>query len=107
MGTSVNVQKTAADEAWIILNRWSPPNHLARITVVGVATYQIEGTMNRLNRGETADEFVLDDASGCAITGFTVSQTFILGQIPLEAIRVNQTDGGGTVNIHIMQQGAA
>ena len=88
------------------MNRWGPPIYAALVTVTGTVVYQLEGTFNQLNRGDTPVSWVLDDLSGVPIIGETETQCFNLQEIPLEFIRVNKTSGGGTVTIHIVQQGS-
>jgi len=102
----INTQLVNADDVWIQMNRWGPPVYAATVTVTGTVTYQLEGTFNHLNRGETATPFTLDDAAGTSISGETTTKCFNLQEIPMEFMRVNQTAGGGTVDIHVVQQGS-
>ena len=93
---------------WIQLNRWGAPHYIIRATVNGAATYTIEGTLVQLNRGQIAaasDIFPVDDAQYTPIIAQTTTQTFQLAPGPLEFIRVNQTAGAGSVDLHVMQSG--
>jgi hypothetical protein len=105
IASPINTQLSNADDVWIPTNHWGPPVYAALVTVTGTVVYQLEGTFDRINRGEAPVSWVLDDASGIPIVGETVTKCFNLQEIPLEFIRVNQTAGGGTVAIHLVQQG--
>lgn len=90
-------------KAWFPLNRWGPSNYTITIIKTGTVSINVEGTVVQLNRGDTiaaGDVFTLP--SGATITANT---SFGVSDLPLEAIRVNQTSGTGTVSMHIMQAG--
>lgn len=109
MASSVNSQRTLSAgigiKEWVPLNRWGPPEYAVVVTVSGTATWKLEGTLNRINRGETAVPFLLEDRLGTAITAIVDDDNFLLGQTPLEAMRLNQTAGAGTATLHVVQQG--
>jgi hypothetical protein len=107
MSTPLNKRKTYAAgvgaKGWFMLNRWSPSNYIVNIIISGVATVDLEGTMVQLNRGETttaSDIFVLPGGASIA-----ASVAVNVADVPIEAIRINQTAGAGTVTMHIMQAG--
>lgn len=110
MATPINTEKTTSAGVvagdWIPMNRWSIAEYSAYVAVTGTITYQIEGTLNKINQGETAVAFILDDASGAAISGKTTTSAYDIGNAPVEAIRINQTAGTGSTTIRVMQSGA-
>lgn len=107
MSTPLNKRITYAAgtgaKDWFMLNRWSPSNYTVNIIMSGTATVDLEGTLVQLNRGDTAtpdDIFVLP--GGASITATAAVN---VADVPVEALRINQTAGIGTVTMHIMQGG--
>ncbi len=111
MASSVNIQRTLSAgtgaKDWFIMNRYAPTEYVVVVTVTGTATWTLEGTLNKLNRGETAIPFVLEDRLGTPIAAQVDDGNFLLGQIPMEAMRLNQDSGAGTATMQVMQQGSA
>lgn len=107
MSVPINTKKigsagTGAKD-WIPVNRWGPSNYTINLTFNGAATVNVEATLVQLNRGEAAvstDIFTLPSLG--AITANVAVQ---VSDTPFEFIRVNQTAGVGSVDIHIMQGG--
>lgn len=93
------------EKPWVPLNRWANDDYTVKLTVNGMATFSLEGTISQINRGESGSEFTLNDESGTPISGITSTTTYVIAATPLEAIRVNQTAGTGSVDMHIMQSG--
>lgn len=85
----------------IPLNRWGQTQYVVQLVA---GTWSVEGTLARLNRGETAVWGVVDDSGGVAITTIAASGNQILNiaEGPFEAVRLTSA-GAGT--IRIMQQG--
>ena len=111
MSSPVNVTKalsagTGAKD-WVLLNRWGPSAYQVSMVLSGAATYDLEGTNSRLNRGETAIVFKIDDAQFTPITGQTGDKAFELSKAPVEAVRINQTAGAGSVTLYVKLQGAS
>ena len=87
---------------WIQLNRWdNNANYSLVIGISGTAEVNVEGTLDYINRGETPKTFVVKNAEG-----ITTTASLNVTNTPLEAIRVNQISGTGTVEFHVMQGGA-
>ena len=113
MGASVNVKQvneagTGAKD-WIILNRQSKPDYSLNIIITGTVTASIQATLKQQNnptnepQAGAAQAEDIFDISG--LTGITASQASKIVDTPLEAIRVNQTAGTGSVTLHVMQAG--
>lgn len=107
MSTPLNKRKTYAAgvgaKDWFMLNRWSPSSYTVNLILDAGVTVDLEGTAIQLNRGETAtadDIFVLP--GGSAISATTAISVV---DVPLEAIRINQTAGVGSAIMHVMQGG--
>lgn len=111
MATPVNVSKAlsagAGAKDWVVLNRWGPAAYQISMVLTGAATYDLEGTNSRLNRGETAVVFKVDDHAHTPITAQTSDMAFHLDTAPIEAVRINQTAGAGSVMLYVKQQGGA
>lgn len=91
---------------WIALNRWSnSANYTIFATVNGIATYTLESSIDQLNRLTAAQ---IAAAKVCPVVDAidqTANGCFNITGTPLEFIRVNQTAGDGSVDIHVMQSG--
>jgi hypothetical protein len=82
-------------------NRWAPPHYSLQVTS-GTGTLLLEGTNQKLNQGETAVWFGLDDEGGTAITALGQGGTQV-AKIPVEAVRLTATTATTTGNF--VQQG--
>lgn len=91
---------TGATDTVVPLNRHGDPNYSLQ---VDSGTWLAEGTLDRVNRGETPTWDTLDDSGGTAITAVTDGIIKVLSA-PIEAIRLTST-GAGT--IRIFQSGLA
>lgn len=90
-------------KAWIPLNRWdNGSNYSLVIGISGTATVTVQGTLDQINRGQTPKAFDIENA-----VDLTTSVDLNITDTPLEAIRVNQTAGTGTVEFHVMQGGSS
>ena len=113
MGASINVkQENAAgtgEKPWLTLNRLTTPDYSLNIIVSGTATFDIQGTLKQLNNAtnlpEAGTPAAEDIFSIQGLTGLTASTAAKITNTPLEAIRVNQTAGTGSVTLHVMQAG--
>jgi len=96
------------EKDWVPLNRWSNASNYSIVTTVnGIATYTIESTLDQLNRLTLAE---IANVDVCAIENAidqTTSGCFNVTATPLEAIRIKQTAGTGSVVMHVMQAGEA
>jgi len=92
---------------WIPVNRWSNSGDYSIFAnVTGTATYTLEVTLDQLNRMTPAE---IANAKVCPVveaTDQTTDGCFNITSTPLEFIRVNQTAGTGSVDIHIQQNGS-
>jgi hypothetical protein len=100
----INRKQSNANDAgtgakvWIPLDRWSHDSNLSLVLrFTGSATVNIEGTLDQINRGDTAIAFTIDGG-----TAITADNEFSVTAIPMEAIRLNQTAGAGSVSFHVM-----
>ncbi len=91
---SINVNRevthTGATNTVIPLNRWGDPNYSLQIDS---GTWLLEGTLDRVNRGETPTWDTLDDSGGTAITAVTDGVIKVLSA-PVEAVRLTSTGAG-------------
>ncbi len=92
---------------WIALNRWSNAgNYTVFTTIQGTVTdYQLESTIEILNRMSPAE---IAAAKVCPVvdaTGQTADGCFNITATPLEFLRVNIIAGTGSVDVHVMQSG--
>ena len=92
---------------WIPLNRWSGPGDYSIMTeVTGTVEYTVQTTVDPVNR---PDIIPLSDVLVCPVT----NAVGLVGPIdclninltPLEAIRIEQTSGTGSVSFRILQNG--
>jgi hypothetical protein len=87
---------------FVPLNRWGFGADISiNIVFSGAATVTLEGTLDHVNREGVTDVF--DIVNG---VGITVDTALNITDTPLEAIRINQTAGTGSVTMHVMQGGA-
>lgn len=106
MSSPINreVVHSGADNTVIPMNRWGNTSYSV---VDKVGTWKVEGTLDRVNQGETAVWNTLagtiqpagTTGSLAAIAG---QDLYVINQRGLEAIRVTST-GAGTIKV--MQQG--
>jgi hypothetical protein len=90
---------------WIPLNRWSEPgNYSVVVTVDGSAEYTVQSTVDPVNKPSRNDGIYVCDVENAI--GITVDQCFNITSTPLEAIRVEQTLGSGTLTVRVMQNGS-
>lgn len=87
---------------WIPANRWGfGADFSILVEITGTATVDVEGTLDQINRGDIPKVFKIQNA-----TGLTTTTALNITDTPLEAIRVNQLSGTGTVAFHVMQGGS-
>lgn len=82
------------------LDRWSYPSYTVQLDSGTSVT--VEGTLDRINRGETPTWAALDDDQGTAIGALAPGITGVQ-QTPIEAIRITAT---GTCVGRVMQTGS-
>lgn len=103
MSSYVNVEKTytgAGNKDAIQLNRWGRDNYSLNMTVTGTIDFTVQGTLNRVNRGEAVTWSDID-----SLVNLTASSFEKITESPLEAIRVVINSGAGSVLFHVMQSG--
>ena len=113
MGASINVKQVneagTGAKPWITLNRLTGANYSLNLIVTGTVTFDVEATLKQLNNATNLPEAgaaAAEDIFGIqGLAGLTASQAAKIEHTPLEAIRVNQTAGTGSVTIHVMQEG--
>ena len=100
--TAINVAFDLAntETAVIPVDRWGYPGFMVQLD--SGTSILVEGTLDRINRGETATWDTLDDKDGTALTAFTGGLAY-LRENPLEAIRITAT--GACVG-RVVQTGA-
>ena len=88
---------------WVQLNRWdNNANYSLVLKFTGTATVTVEGTLDHINRElETIEAFDVENA-----IDLTADAYLNITNTPLEAIRINQTAGAGSVDFHVMQGGS-
>lgn len=82
------------------MDRWGYPAYTIQITS-GAAL--VEGTLQRVNQGETPVWFTLDDQSGTAITALAAGAASVQDTTPIDSIRITAT---GTTAGSVMQTGS-
>lgn len=102
MGVYVNRDFTieVGQNLVIPLNRWGEDDYTVQVKTGG--TLNVEGTLDRINRGETATYATLSDKEGTALSALAVGIA-VINETPLEAIRL--TAAAATVTGRLMQQG--
>jgi len=86
---------------WIPLNRWAKDDLSIVTTANGTVTYDVEFTLDQVNRPNvTVTPRPIENG-----TGLTADANLNVTETPMEAIRVNITDGAGSVDFHVMQSG--
>lgn len=101
MSVTINreVVHTGADNTVLPMNRWGPPNFSVNVKS---GTWNIQGTTDQVNRGDTATWVTLAGAShptgvvgtlAAAAAGF-----YSIDDVPLEAIKLTSV-GAGTVRV--------
>jgi len=92
------IDLTTDDTVIVPLNgRWTEGNYSVVASYAGTGTIKVEGTISRINRGETAIWF---DLTG--LTAVTANAKVGITNTPVEAFRVTGTTmagGGATVQI--------
>ena len=96
----VNREFSLANTETVVIpvNRWGRPAYTVQLD--SGTSILVEGTLRRINRGETAVWDTLDDVEGAPLSG--VSGLLPIRQTPLEAIRITAT---GTCVGRLMQSG--
>jgi len=84
----------------IPLNRWSTDDYTLQVDTGG--TVALEGTLDRINRGETPTWATVSDKAGAPISAAPVGLT-VIDETPLEAVRL--TAAAATCTGRFMQQG--
>ncbi len=99
---------TDAETLIIMVDRWGFPNFTVTedIGVVGTDEATFEGTLQRINRGETPIWHVLRDISSGSEINTLFQDLAVVDIGPLEAIRVSVTGADGTISGRVMQSGA-
>lgn len=113
MGAYLNYkQENAAGvgtKPWIPLNRWDRGDFSLNIIITGTVTMDVEGTLKKLNQDTDSTDIAAGSPSAedifaiASATGLTASTALNITDTPLEAIRINQTAGTGSVKLHVMQ----
>lgn len=108
MGSPINIKRVNSAgvgvKPWIPLNRWTNDDLTINLSINGTATVTVEATLVQINRGGVpvpADIFPITN-----LTAITATTAANIPETPLEFIRVNQTAGTGSANLHVMQQGS-
>ncbi len=115
MGAYINVKQANSAgigiKPWIPMNRWGRDHFSLVLSFIGSATASVEGTLKKLNQASDSTDL----AAGPPVAGdvFTITNAtdltsdvaLVIVDTPLEAIRINQTAGVGSVDLHVMQQG--
>lgn len=95
------------EKPWIPMNRWSnSADYTIFAKVDGVVTYTIETTVAQLNRMTPAEIAAAKICSVVDATNQVADGCFNITATPVEFIRVNQTLGTGSVDIHVQQNGS-
>jgi len=105
MGTPISRSATYSGtgaQEWIPLNRWSLDDYTVSLDFASTGTVTVEGTIAKLNQGETAFPF---DITG--LIAITTSGGFVIQETPLEAIRLNIAANATGINFQVMQQGTS
>ncbi len=103
MSSPVNRKQSAVTGVgdWIPLNRWAKDDLSVVTTANGTVTYNVEFTLDQVNRpGVTGVPRPIENGEG-----LTVDANLNVTLTPMEAVRVNITDGTGSVDFHVMQSG--
>ncbi len=87
----------------IPVNRWSRPTYTLQLTSSGSGTALLEGTTQKINRGETAVWATLDDIENAAITALADPAIVKVKDYPLEAVRISAATA--TITGTFMQSG--
>jgi hypothetical protein len=113
MAAYINKRETytgAGDKDWIQLNRWSEANdYTIVVRVTGTVNYDVVGTIDYINRPLKADNTAAPtpvDIPITALTGLAVDANEVIQSTPFEAIKVVINSGAGSVDFHVMQNGA-
>ena len=113
MAAYVNVRKDytgVGDQPWIQLNRWSEANDytvVARVT--GTINFDVVGTIDYINRPLKADNTAAPtpvDIPITSLTGLSADANEVIQATPFEALKVIINSGAGSVDFHVMQNGA-
>lgn len=99
----INVAFSLDDSGTVVipLDRWAAPRYSVQLD--SGTSILVEGTLDRVNRGETATWDTLDDNEGNALTALGPAAVAVLQPQPLEAIRITAT--GACVG-RVMQTGS-
>jgi hypothetical protein len=81
-------------------NRWGPPRYSLQVVTGGTAA--LAGTTQKINQGETAAWFALDDEGGTAIATQGVGLVQV-ATVAVEAVRITATTA--TLTGNFVQQG--
>lgn len=88
----------------IPLSRWGKDDYTLKVSATGTTAYTLQGTLDQINRGETAEWFTLVDNQGTSLSGLTAPGAYVVSETPLEAVRINH--GASTASVfHVMQNG--
>lgn len=88
----------------ILLNRWGKDDYTLKVSDTGTTAYTLQGTLDQINRGQTAEWFTLVDNQGTSLAALTAVGTYVVSETPLEAVRISH--GAETAStFHVMQNG--
>jgi hypothetical protein len=98
------IDLTTSDVVILPVNgRWSDGDYSVVVTFAGTGTVTVEGTLSKVNRGES---FVPFDITG--LTAVTTDTSQSISSTPLEALRITgATMAGGGAQVQIMGAGSA
>ena len=101
---STTVDLTTDDTVIIPVNgRWSEGNYSAIVTFAGTGTVKYEGTVSKINQGETAVWFDITN-----LTAVVADAAENIVNTPFEAFRISGTTmAGGGATAQLMGAGAA
>lgn len=105
MGTPVFVDTTYTGTGFqepIMLNRWAWPSYSVVVALGTTGDYTLEGTINRINEGQTPLWFEL-----AGLVNVITDITDTIQDTPLEAIRMNIVANDTSIRFQVMQQGDA
>ena len=91
----------AGAKPWVSVSRYSGSDYTLNLIVTGTATFDVEGTLVKIEETTPLAEDIFQ------ISGLTAQTASVQAKIngtPLEALRVNQTAGTGSVTMHVNQR---
>lgn len=107
--SAINVPFSIAAAATkvIPLDRWGEPSYSIQLSSTGTGTALVEGTLQRINQGETAVWSVLNGVVGTALAELSAladPDLVVISGGPYEAIRI--TAATATITGNLLQSGS-